>query len=172
MNNMNTMNNMNMILMSNMGMNSMNNINMIPMNNNMNINMMNNNINMQNQMLMLNNMQKMAMLFNNNKIPNFEINPGDNKITNDDDDNLVVLFRSSHIITKSEGNLYIAISCKYDEKGEEIIKRYRNKTGFKDRARFFYNAKNLNPSLTVAENGLNNNSCIFVVLIEEVCAGY
>ena len=57
------------------------------------------------------------------------------------------------------------MSCKPYEKVSEIIKRYRNKVSdFEQNKKFIFNAKELNPNLTVAEAGITNGACVFVVL--------
>ena len=56
------------------------------------------------------------------------------------------------------------VKANLNEKVSEIIKRYRNKASdFEDNRKFIFNAKDLNPTLTVSETGLLNNDNIFVV---------
>ena len=59
-----------------------------------------------------------------------------------------------------------------DDRVGSIINKYREKTGFKDRARFLYNARSLIPSKTLAEVGIINNSVIFVISIEDLYGGF
>ena len=55
--------------------------------------------------------------------------------------------------------------CTYDEKTQEVIKRFCNKLGlnYKKYLKFIFNAKSLNPDITVAEAGITNMSKIFVI---------
>ena len=58
----------------------------------------------------------------------------------------------------------IRVPCDPNEKVSSIIEKYRMQTGDYDPdKKFIFNAKNLRPSLTLAEAGLINNSDIFVV---------
>ena len=59
----------------------------------------------------------------------------------------------------------IVISCNYNEKFSEVIKRFYQKSGVNKKGlnfRFCYNAKNICPSLTISESGIINGSKIFV----------
>ena len=70
---------------------------------------------------------------------------------------ILVHFREGH-------NSHVSVECRFEDKISEIIERYRNLSSNNDETnKFIFNAKALNPSLTVAEAGLNNNSNIFVV---------
>ena len=141
--------------------NSMNN-NMMgnDMNNNMmnSNNMMNNNINN-----MMNNFNNMNNLINNN-INNINpmmsnINMNMNQYQNIPKIN--VFFRE----TGNDSNkITIMINVKEDEKIQDIIQKYREKSSNYDiNLKFIFNAKELNLSLTVAEAGIRNNANIFVV---------
>ena len=78
------------------------------------------------------------------------------------------LTRTGKVIENSE-NPPITIMCKYDEKVDDIIKRYRTKANFyEEDAKFIFNAKNLNPSLTVGEQGIQSNSNVFVISIKNI----
>ena len=56
------------------------------------------------------------------------------------------------------------ILCNPNEKVENIIKKYRDKTLDKDESKIFlFNEKPLNPNITVSEAELTNNSNIFIV---------
>ena len=56
------------------------------------------------------------------------------------------------------------ILCYPDDKISDIIEKFRNKANVHDDNRqFIYNAKELNPSLSLAEAGLLHNSIIYVV---------
>jgi len=81
-----------------------------------------------------------------------------------------VIFRQSDNKGRELGALLI--QCLNNEKASDIIQRYREKSGNNDSTKnFIYNAKNLSPSLTVAEVGLTNNSNIFVVPTKGVKGG-
>ena len=59
----------------------------------------------------------------------------------------------------------IVISCNYNEKFSEVIKRFYQKSGVNKKGlnfRFCYNAKNICPNLTISESGIINGSKIFV----------
>ena len=61
-------------------------------------------------------------------------------------------------------NEKIAVTCLKEEKISEIIQKYRNKSGDFDLNRtFLFEAKRLNPSLTVMKQDLNDLDTIFVV---------
>ena len=58
----------------------------------------------------------------------------------------------------------LVVQCDFNEKIEKVIERYRYySSDFKESEIFIFNAKALNPSITVAEAGLINNCNIFVV---------
>ena len=58
----------------------------------------------------------------------------------------------------------IVVKCHFNEKMAKVIERYRNSSSdFNEKEKFIFNAKALNPSITVAEAGLSNNCNIFVV---------
>ena len=162
MNNMNMMNpmmnsQMNMMnQMTQMNMNPMNNMN--PMMNNMNnMNMMNpmNNMNMMNQGTMMNaaiNMQ------NNNNMANMGNMNSQPPQTNNQYIN--VYFRAG-----AQGeNGHIMIQCTMNDKVSQLIERYKTKSQEDvSKKKFIFNAKALNPSLTVSEAGLQEGANIFVV---------
>ena len=61
------------------------------------------------------------------------------------------------------------VQCMPDDKVQSVIDKYRNKAGDHDPSKkFIFNAKNLSPSLTVAEAGIANNANIFVVTTKGV----
>ena len=165
MNNMNNMNMMNPMMnsqmnmmnqMTQMNMNQMNNMN--PMMNNMNnMNMMNpmNNMNMMNQGTMMNaaiNMQ------NNNNMANMGNMNSQPPQTNNQYIN--VYFRAG-----AQGeNGHIMIQCTMNDKVSQLIERYKTKSQEDvSKKKFIFNAKALNPSLTVSEAGLQEGANIFVV---------
>ena len=183
----------NQMMNNNMMNNNMNDqmMNNNMMNNNMNNPMMsnmNNMNNMQNQMMM-NNMQN-QMMMNNMQIPmnqmasngmnimnqnlfNNNQSQGNNNQPQQSNGFLTVNFRDSGNDNNQNTEGYsIAIQCKPDEKVSDIIQRYRTKANFYDEAKFVFNAKNLAPSLTVAEAGISHSSKIFVVRTKHVKGAY
>ena len=61
----------------------------------------------------------------------------------------------------------VNIQSNPEEKVSDIIEKYRNKANdYDDSKKFIFNAKNLNPNLSVAEAGITNNANIFVVRIK------
>ena len=63
----------------------------------------------------------------------------------------------------------ISIQCMPDEKVSTLIERYRNKAGDHDQTKkFIFNAKNLNPELSLSAAGIAHNSNIFVVTTKGV----
>ena len=134
----NIMGNNNMIGNNNMmnNMNMMGNINMMGNNMMNNINMMGNN--------MMNNMNMMNMGL-------MPIIPEIPKSFN-------IIFRRD-----KERGKPLLVKVNEDEKVSEIIQRYREKySDFEQNLKFIFNAKELNTFLSVAENGLSENSNIFV----------
>ena len=164
--NMNQMPNMqNMPNMQMSGMNQMPNMMNPQMNmgNNMGMSGMNQMQNMMNpQMIMGNNMgmmdqaNAMNMNFNNN------MNMGNmNSNTPAQQSNqLSVYFRAGN----NGENGSIMIQCTVNDKVSDLIAKYRAKS-LEDvsQKKFVFNAKALNPNLTVAEAGINDGANIFVV---------
>ena len=65
-----------------------------------------------------------------------------------------------------------SVQCHLNEKISKVIERYRNMASdFKETEKFIFNAKALNPSLTVIEAGLNDGALIFVVETKGVRGG-
>ena len=63
----------------------------------------------------------------------------------------------------------ISIQCMPDEKVSTLIERYRNKADDHDQTKkFIFNAKNLNPELSLSAAGIAHNSNIFVVTTKGV----
>ena len=59
---------------------------------------------------------------------------------------------------------YISVKCLRSEKISNIIEKYRNLSNDHDPNKsFLYNCKCLIPTLTVFEEGIKNNDCIFVI---------
>ena len=80
-----------------------------------------------------------------------------------------VIFRVSTNQANVQTGPSITIQCTLDEKVGTVIERYRNKTGDRDTTRkFIYNAKSLNPALTLAEAGINNQATIFVMVTKDI----
>ena len=72
-----------------------------------------------------------------------------------------VYFRKSHFGNYGEP---IVVQCDFNEKIEKVIERYRYySSDFKESEKFMFNAKILNPSITVAEAGIYKNCTILVV---------
>ena len=64
------------------------------------------------------------------------------------------------------------VQCRFNEIISDVIGRYRNMASdFSDTEKFIFNAKALNPGITVAEAGLDNNSNIFVVETKGIRGG-
>ena len=58
----------------------------------------------------------------------------------------------------------ILIECNFKDKVSDIIEKYRNKANdYYENRKFIFNAKNLEPSYSVAEVGLLDNSFIYVI---------
>ena len=94
--------------------------------------------------------QQVAM---NNILNNF-----DNQISNE----ITVFFRKSG--STGQPSPPIEIKCQTNEKVSEIIEKYRIKSGDYDLTKkFIFNARELHPNLSVAEDGIYNQSNVFVV---------
>jgi len=171
MGNMNMMNNQNMMpnpMMGNMNMNNpmmQNQFNQMntPMNN---AGFMNNQI-MMNQMNGMNNMPMQAMAVNNmNQFQNMQFqNPSPNPNQFNQNGDMSIQFSSSDPRFKS-----ISVQCKDNEKMSAVILRYWSKIGQNPptEVKYIYSAKNINPDLSVSENGLLNDQVIQVVLTKNV----
>ena len=157
-NNMNNYNNSNNMINYNYS-NSMNNYNNFNnMNNYNNSNMMNNyNMNSMNN----NNMNNMNQMFNNMSLNNYNnYNPQfEHEIQSKE---FSVIFIAVGATLKAEAPIIVQTTP--EEKVSAIIEKYRNMANDHDKNRkFIYNAKNLNPNLTVGEAGITNNANIFVI---------
>ena len=141
-------------------------INSNSMNNN--IMSMNNNImSMNNDIMSMNNNSIMNQnIFNSNYQNNLNsMNQYSNQINNYNekvDNSFLIYFRFSGF---KEGHAPIYINFKTDEKISTLIEKFRNKANFYDiNVKFIFNARRLNPNLTIEEAGIsNNNSNIFIV---------
>ena len=74
-----------------------------------------------------------------------------------------VVFRQ--ILSKNSAVTPIKIQYQLPDKVSDIIEKYRNKSGDKEKRLVLFNAKNLNPNLTTAEAGISNNNNIFAIPI-------
>ena len=181
-NQMNMGNQMGMGINNNqMGMNMGNQMGMGMNNNQMGMNMGNQmgmgmNMNIGNDMNMMNNQmppmmnQMMNPVTNNRPMWMWHYNNlNDNQNLNDENNSsnkINIVFR------RSDDNPPIRVMCDYTEKISEVIKRYFIKAGIDSKYhkyfKFIHNAKNLNLDLTVAENGIINNSTIFVIKTQNI----
>ena len=75
-----------------------------------------------------------------------------------------VTFRESGNISQPSA---VTVQCNPEENVSDIIEKYRNKANDHDESKkFVFNAKDLNPNLSVTEAGIMNNANIFVIGIE------
>ena len=110
----------------------------------------------------------MNYLLNNNIINNDlhnqiigNINMNIKQLSNNSD-TFTVIFKETGHGFKNKGK--IPVSVKKDEKISDIIQKYREKNNnFDESLIFIFNAEKLNPSLTVGEFGLKNDSKITVL---------
>jgi len=153
-----------------------NNMNPMDMMNNMGIQMnkMNNNINLMNNLMNQNNMMNMPIISNNNNLINnpmfqmcnlmnannntFQIMQAGNNINKEEVKNLSVTFRMNKVAP-------VMIQCQSKDKMKETIDKYCAKALLKNKEEynFIFNAKKVILSDTVGENGITNNSNIFIV---------
>ena len=102
---------------------------------------------------------------NNNPGANFMAEQNTNPMPNPDaisqqERRLCVIFRDSG--ADGQTNAPVMVQCMPDDKVSDVIEKYRNKAGDHDYTKFIFNAKNLDPCLTVTETGITNNAIIFV----------
>ena len=186
--NMNQMN-MNMNLQNMMNQLNMNLGNMNQMNMNMNFpNMMNNQMNM-NQGNMANEQMSMNQIMNimpgnnqdipmnqaanilNNNLSNLNIPQSNSTQTQQNNEFINVKIRAE--TGENNNNKGIEIQCRLDEKVSDLIEKYRSKTGDNDPTKkFIFNAKALNPDLTLEEAKVQNNAYIFVVRTKGIKGAY
>ena len=134
--------------------------------NNMNCNMNNNFQQMNHQQMIYEQQQQMIdqfpfqqnMMAQQLAMRQAQINNMLNSIGNDNNQKIIfVTFRASDIIAP------VTVQCNHEEKVSDIIEKYRNKVNdYDDSKKFIFNAKSLNPSLSLVEAGIKNNSNIFV----------
>ena len=117
---------------------------------------------MQAQQNMFNQMQNMQNNPLNNNFPN-QIEQSKKSIT-------VIFWTGKH---DKDGNpISQRIQCILDEKVSKVIERYRMQANdVETNKNFIFNAHLLNPTLTVAEAGLSDNSNIFAISTESVRGG-
>ena len=134
--------------------------------NNMNCNMNNNFQQMNHQQMIYEQQQQMMdqfpfqqnMMAQQQAMRQAQINNMLNSIGNDNNQKIIfVIFRATDIIAP------VTVQCNPEEKVSDIIGKYRNKVNdYDDSKKFIFNARNLNPSLSLVEAGIKNNSNIFV----------
>ena len=149
-----------------------NEINSINNQNNMNCNMNNNFQQMNHQQMIYEQQQQMMdqfpfqqnMMAQQQAMRQAQINNMLNSIGNDNNQKIIfVTFRASDIIAP------VTVQCNPEEKVSDIIEKYRNKVNdYDDSKKFIFNAKSLNPSLSLVEAGIKNNSNIFVCRIKGI----
>ena len=110
------------------------------------------NINSMQQKIIQQQMMQQQMIQQQIAIHNLLNNPKNNVIN--------VIFRKLDEIGETHS---LMIQCYSNEKVASIIDRYRNISGDRDsRKKFIFNDEKLNPNLTMAEAGIDNNANIFV----------
>ena len=124
----------------------------------------------QNEQIMQFQIQQMqAQQIMSNQMQNMQFNPMNNNFQNQFEQpitNIRVRFR-----TEKKTTPYI-IQCNVNEKVSKVIEKYRIMANdYKKTKKFIYNALALNPSLTVAEAHLTDNSVIFVIDTDGVMGG-
>ena len=143
--------------------------------NNMNFNMNNNFQQMNHQQMIYEQQQQMmaqfhcqqnmnALMTQQQAMRQAQINNMLNSIGNDNNQKIIyVIFRASDIIAP------VTVQCNPEEKVSDIIGKYRNLVNdYDDSKKFIFNARNLNPSLSLVEAGIKNNSNIFVCRIKGI----
>ena len=155
--------NMNPMINNNqMFMNNQNQLAQMQMNNQILMNQMNAMNQMPMQTVAINQMNQLNQMASFN--PQIQNQNNDCNIQSQNE-NMALQFRRGN-----EEDKTITVPCTSNEKMSAVISRYWSKTLIKDPppARFIYAAKNINPDLTVSENGLLNQQVIEVVLTQGV----
>ena len=75
------------------------------------------------------------------------------------------------VFFRSSSNHSYEVTCNQNEKVLKLIERYKNESGDYMAQKFLYNAKYLNPHLTLAEAGISNGSYISVSNPGEIKGG-
>ena len=132
------------------------------MNNKMiNNNMINTNNNIMNLKEMMENLNQMEMLINQMQNNNNKTFEEINKNEDLDYQQIGLRFVKGGDGRHDDG---MTVECRLDEKVSDVIQRYRIKTGDQDIAKiiYYFNSRDLNPNITVAEAGLYNLATIYV----------
>ena len=151
-NNMNNMNNMNLMNQMNMmnNMNNMNNMNMMNMMNNGMMNPMNN--------IMMNNMMNVMPMMNN-AVPMANQMSQSGNLWN-------LLFQRK----MSRQNIQQTINILIDPEKLfiEAVNMYKIKTGTTEDFKFIFNGKDVIKDIKISQTGLQNNSTITVISLQDV----
>jgi len=95
-----------------------------------------------------------------------------NNLLNDNFQNQIELPKNYIDVRFRKKDCEYIIQCNLNDKVSNVIEKYRIKANDREtKVKFIYNLMYLNPSLTVAEAGLQNNSTIFVVSTGDVRGG-
>ena len=167
LNNLNNMNINNMINMNNM--NNMNNMMMLNnMNNNINMNNMNNMMMMNNMAMMnnamnpMNNIMANNMMINNinNTMPiNGQMMPQSGNLWN-------LLFQRKISRTNAQQNINILIDP--DKLFIEAVSMFKLRIGSNEDFKFIFNGKDVIKDIKISQTGLQNNSIITVISLQDV----
>ena len=128
--------------------------------------------NMQNNINMQNMQNQMQNILNNTQVPaagagNDAGSQFQQQSSQASGPGFSVIFRASG--ATGQASAPIMVQCMPDDKVSDVIEKYRNKANDRDPSKkFIFNAKNLSPSLSVAEAGITNNANIFVVTTKGV----
>ena len=130
----------------------------------------------QNQQMMQFQIQQQMQAQQNmfNQLQNMQNNPLNNNFPNQIEQSkksITVTFRTGKL--DKDGNpIKPKIQCSLDEKVSKVIERYRMQANdVETNTKFIFNAHPLNPTLTVAEAGLFDDSNIFAMSTEGVRGG-
>ena len=124
---------------------------------------MNNNLNSMNQ-----NIFNSVNNINNNLNSMNQIN---HNLMNNQSDNLSISVKESKTVFFRFSGELASEGCRQVEFQDDdlistLIEKFRKKAQFFNKARFIFNAKDLNPTYNAAESGLSYNSNIFVVPVK------
>ena len=130
----------------------------------------------QNEQIMQFQIQQMqAQQIMSNQMQNMQFNPMNNNFQNQFEQpktNICVHFRTGKKTKDGKELPPYMIQCNVNEKVSKVIEKYRIMANdYKKTKKFIYNALALNPSLTVAEAHLTDNSMIYVVETEGLTGG-
>ena len=110
-------------------------------------------------------------MMNNWKMMNQEMkeNNFEDKELKDNNTPICIIFRRSGEISNKPP---IMIQCRRKDKVSDAIQKYRNESlDFDETKKFIFNAIQLNPSLTLEEANMCDNSNVFVVVTQDVKGG-